>query len=185
MPEPTLHPNLAKIAAAYDDIIDRMNRHMLSHTAARSQIAQLEARDDDGTRWSIDPTSGAWVRKTAFGDLEFDATPPTFGYATADAFDLTPNDRAFNPADRLTFQAVSNEAPHPGSLLGATRRLPPAERAQDRPRKAGLSMRTKVIASALAIVAGVVIAVNLTSGDDTDPVAPGDVPASVVEPATP
>ena len=71
-----LHPNLARIAAAYDSILEQMERQQITVPGARAKIAQLEARDDQGVIWSIDPDSGAFVRKTAFGDMEFD-TPPS------------------------------------------------------------------------------------------------------------
>ena len=62
MNEPTLHPNLAKLAAAYDEILDRIARGQVTSVAARAEIAQLEARDDQGVRWNIDPDTGEWVR---------------------------------------------------------------------------------------------------------------------------
>lgn len=160
MPEPTLHPNLAKIAAAYDEIIERLGRGMLTPAVAREHIAQLEARDDEGARWSIDPDTGAWVRKTAFGDTEYDTAPPTHGYATADAFDLTPNAAGFNPADRLTHQAVADHAAHPGALLGATRRLAPQPQGH-----AGIAARVRAVrprtVALLALTLVVVIAVAI------------------------
>ena len=69
MNEPTLHPNLAKLAAAYDEILDRIARGQVTSVAARAEIAQLEARDDQGVRWNIDPDTGEWVRKTALGEV--------------------------------------------------------------------------------------------------------------------
>ena len=86
MTEPDLHPNLARLAVAYDDIVLRHSRGQLSAADARTEIAQLEARDDAGIRWSLDPETGQWLRRTASGDLVFDPNPPTYGYRTADAF---------------------------------------------------------------------------------------------------
>lgn len=182
MPEPTLHPNLAKIAAAYDDIIERSSRRQITPSQARSLIAQLEARDDDGVRWSIDPDSGQWVRKTAFGDAEFDAAPPTSGYRTFDAHDLDPNSSAFNPADRLTFQAVSEAPPHPGSLLGATRRLE-AEPAPTRSLTGLLRDRRALL---VALVGVVVVAVAMWAARPDARQAPAPVtPTNVLAPVVP
>lgn len=85
LPPGSLHPNLARIAAAYDHIIEQMANRLLTPVQARAQIEQLEARDDQGIRWSIDADSGRFVRKTLMGDTHFD-TPPTSGYQTDDAY---------------------------------------------------------------------------------------------------
>lgn len=185
MPEPTLHPNLAKIAASYDEIIDRLNRRTITPATAREQIAQLEARDDDGIRWSIDPGSGAWTRKTVFGDVEFDTAPPTFGYATPDAFDLTPNAQAFNPAQRLTHQAVSEQPAHPGSLYGATRRLAPAPPAHPGGLKvlARVPLRTRLIVAVLVAVTVTAAIFAVRAGSATDPMAPAPTATAPAAPA--
>jgi hypothetical protein len=118
----SLHPNLARIAAAYDEICERVARRQITPEEARAEIAQLEARDDEGVRWSLHPDTGTWVRRTAFGDLEFDAAPPAAGYPTMDAFSFTGdvNPAAFDPTTRVTKYAVE-DTPVPGGLRGATR----------------------------------------------------------------
>jgi len=116
-----LHPNLARIAAAYDRIIDQMEAHQLSVPAAREQIRELEARDDAGVRWSIDPDTGQFMRKTVFGGLEFD-TPPTSGVMTFDAFSFSPQSRDDDPSLRVTYTPVdtpSTAQPQPSSRTRA------------------------------------------------------------------
>ena len=71
-----LHPNLARIAVRYDQIVLEMQAGAVNAEKARQLIYQLEARDDHGVRWSIDPASGQFLRRTAFGELVPD-TPPT------------------------------------------------------------------------------------------------------------
>lgn len=123
MTDPTLHPNLARIAANYDHILEQLARRAIDQTTARSRISQLEARDDEGVRWAIDPDTGRWMRKTTFGDLDYDSAPPAYGYMTPDAHDLSPQSRTYNPGVRLSLAAVDEAALHGTSLVGATRRL--------------------------------------------------------------
>lgn len=128
MSSPSLHPNLAQVAIEYDAIITRFNSGHLTARAAYDAISRLEARDDEGVRWSLDPHSGAWVRKNAFGDLTFDSTPPASGYQTLDAHTATGprDDGTFNPHDHMRLTPVL-EVPDPTSLRGATRLLPNAQ----------------------------------------------------------
>lgn len=175
-----LHPNLAKIAATYDQICERLARGELTPAKARAEIAQLEARDDEGVRWSLHPDTGTWVRKTAFGDVEFDASPPTHGFAGFDAFDLSPNTTAFNPRDRLTYQRVVDSQPSPGSLYGATRHASPTPSPREMaPRRArGLAVKA---AAAVAVVLAAFLAVKAATGEQDDG-APTPTP-QVVQPA--
>lgn len=117
----SLHPNLARLAAEYDMICEQVTIGVLTPAAGRERIEQLEARDDDGVRWSIDATSGQWFRKTAFGDAHYDTTPPTYGYPSLTAHDLTSTPTVANPQDRVLFAHVDeNQLPQTG-LKGATR----------------------------------------------------------------
>jgi hypothetical protein len=176
--ESTLHPNLARLAAAYDQILDQMAAGQLKPAEARARIHQLEARDDEGIRWSIDPDSGEWVRKTAMGDLEYDDNPPTHGVRTPDAFDYTLDPQAYNPNSQLQFTTVDeglNTAPL--GLAGATRSLKPAgspgtagRLAALPARFAQLPQRTKVIGTA-ALVLVMALGFNACSDD-----APEDTP---------
>lgn len=113
-----LHPNLARIAAAYDIVLEEMGQRRLTPQQARDKIAALEARDDNGTRWCIDADTGRWVRYAADGTHVFD-TPPSFGYATHDAFAYTHPDpfsitygdgpRAEDPNARLELFSVQHD----------------------------------------------------------------------------
>lgn len=126
MTEPTLHPNLASLASSYDEILRELAAGRINTAQARSAIAQLQARDDQGIRWSIDPDTGAWVRVTALGDLEFDDSPPASGYRTADAFDFGAHPAAFNPNDQVHLTSADPGLNRPPTALaGATRRVKP------------------------------------------------------------
>lgn len=178
-----LHPNLARIAAVYDGILDQLEHKQLTVPAARAKIAQLEARDDQGTIWSIDPDSGAFVRKTAFGDMEFD-TPPSFGVRTEDAFDYSTNPLVTNPNHRLSHTEVTQMLTPPTSLAGATQRMGP-----QRPSMAPGGVLDRIVelpmavkgAAAAGLVAILAIGFATLGGDDKDPSpAPGP---SVTAPA--
>lgn len=118
-----LHPNLARIAAAYDDVVARASRGELSAAQARSEVSRLVAKDDEGVDWSIDASTGLWMRRKFNGELVFD-TPPTYGLATPTAYDLSrvPNGTV-NPDVNIVFHEVDETLLlPPSSLRGATRR---------------------------------------------------------------
>lgn len=102
---PVLHPNLAAMAASYDLVIAEMEARRLTPAAARARIGALEARDDQGVRWSIDPDTGQFLRKTAFGDVEFD-TPPSSGVMTATGFTYSSTSRDDDPRLRMNVFAA-------------------------------------------------------------------------------
>lgn len=108
MDETTLHPNLAKSAAAYDELHERLERGQVSSSAAIKEAAELIARDDEGVRWRIDPTVGGWTRETLDGAWVVD-TPPSYGLATTTPHDLTPNSRAFHPERYVELGGVDEE----------------------------------------------------------------------------
>jgi hypothetical protein len=117
-----LHPNLARLAAAYDEIFTRWSRGQIDAAIARQEIAALVARDDDGILWSIDPESGEWLRRTITGEL-VPGTPPTYGLATPTPHDLSHNTAAFNPDTSIHMQPVEDELLYaPSTLAGSTRR---------------------------------------------------------------
>jgi hypothetical protein len=118
-----LHPNLARLAAVYDDIIERLGRRELNNTQARAEMLTLIARDDNGTQWRISPTDGTWQYQTRFGDWVA-GTPASYGYATPTAFDVSRGSTAVNPDKRISFQAIDESLLHaPDALAGATRRI--------------------------------------------------------------
>jgi len=117
-----LHPNLAKLAAAYDDIFLRWTRGQIDAAEARMEILALQARDDDGILWSIDPESGAWLRRTLHGEL-VPGTPPSYGLATPTPHDLSNNQKAFDPNNAVQMRKVEDELLYsPSALSGSTRR---------------------------------------------------------------
>lgn len=123
MSEESLHPNLARLAAAYDQVLEQLNAGLITSSQARAKIEALEARDDQGVRWSIDPNTGDFVRRTAFGELEF-GTPPGFGVSTPDAFSVSDPDRDDNPNLRLSVSQVGT-FDAPAGMAGATRSASP------------------------------------------------------------
>lgn len=127
MSQQSLHPNLARIAAVYDDIVLRFSRGELNAADARGQILALMARDDNGTMWSIDPDTAGWRYQTLQGRLE-PGEPPMSGLATPTAFDLTRDSRTNNPDSQISFYEVDEDLMHPPtSLVGSTRRRPTAK----------------------------------------------------------
>lgn len=111
-----LHPNLARAAAGYDDVLRRLAAGRITEREAHTEISHLEARDDTGIRWQIDPKTGNWLRKTAFGQLVADPTPPTMGVATATPFDYIPaGSTMFNPDTVLVSETV--DAGRPGAAV--------------------------------------------------------------------
>jgi hypothetical protein len=177
-----LHPNLARLAAAYDEIIERFSNRQLSPTQARSEIMRLIARDDNGVQWSIDPDSGEWRYRNFKGDLVV-SDPPAYGFATQTAHDFSRNPNAFNPDSRVDFQEVDESLLYaPTSLAGSTRR-PREDSAKSL--LAGSRSKALLALAALAVVVGGFLAVsNLTDEEPADPAAPsapvetpGEVPA--------
>ncbi len=117
-----LHPNLARLAAAYDEIVERYASSRIDAVQARMEVSALVARDDEGILWSINPDTGEWLRRTITGELVV-SKPPTYGLATPTPHDVSGNDEAFNPDTRIGFARVDDELLYaPNLLAGATRR---------------------------------------------------------------
>ena len=72
------HPNLARMAGADDEIVARRARGEMSPGQAQREVEALVARDDNGIRWSISPTTGRWQYRALNGELE-NADPPSSG----------------------------------------------------------------------------------------------------------
>jgi len=117
-----LHPNLARLAASYDMIFERFSSGSIDVKQAKSEIAALSARDDQGVIWSIDPDSGKWLRLTRSGQTIEDE-PPTYGLATATPFELS-GSGAPDPDSRLEMGVVNeNLSRAPGQYTGMTRQV--------------------------------------------------------------
>ncbi len=119
----SLHPNLARISAAYDEIFGRWAAGLIDAQEAETEITALVARDDEGILWSIDPSSGAWLRRTVSGAL-VRSEPPSFGFATPTPHDMAHSD-VFNPDSLVDMIEVADDlVVSPTALAGATRRVP-------------------------------------------------------------
>lgn len=118
-----LHPNLAKLAANYDEIIERYANGTLGAVAAQREIAALVARDDEGILWSIDPTTGDWLRKTRSGEL-VPGEPPAYGLETATPHDISGARRNYLSEERVHLLEVDDELLYsPSRFAGSTRNL--------------------------------------------------------------
>jgi hypothetical protein len=160
-----LHPNLARLAATYDDIFARWSRGQIDAELARREISALVARDDDGILWSIDPENGEWLRRTITGELVA-GTPPAYGLATPTPHDISQNRGAFNPDLNIHMHKVEDELLYaPSALAGSTRRA----RLEHTPNERSW----KALKIALAVVALIACAWYLSrSNADSPPQAP-------------
>lgn len=165
MDDRPLHPNLARLAAQYDEILRQFSVRQLDPATARNKIRALHARDDEGVVWSIDADTGAWMRRTRTGDW-VEGTPPTSGLATPTAHDFSRDPSLFNPDSRIVFCETSDV---PNGLAGSTR----VTEAREAPRDAR-TLRTRI-----AVVLGVVVlaGVGLTVCGD----GPADEAPTVTE----
>ena len=114
-----LHPNLARIAAEYDQIVSSYQQGQIAAHQAAAKIAALAAKDDAGVEWSIDPVSGTWRYRTIDGRF-LEAEPPAWGLSAATPQDLGTRGRPDQDV-RITFHEV-DESKFRGSLHGSTRR---------------------------------------------------------------
>lgn len=146
-----LHPNLARIAAAYDNVVERYASGVLTAAQAKAELNSLQARDDQGVVWAIDPHTGDWRRRTRAGDWVLDR-PPAYGLATPTAHDLSNATGTFNPDSRILRSLVDESAlAANGNLAGATRRHL-AGAAQ--PASSGPGMRASAAVAVVAVLAG-------------------------------
>ena len=127
MPSP-LHPNLARLAAAYDVIVEDHRCGRITSREARGRISALVGRDDTGLLWTINPDTGKWSFRNLRGDL-VEADPPRFGIASPTPAELGAGS-GVDLDQRLTFFEVDPEPfrlpPVPGTqpvsrLRGAAR----------------------------------------------------------------
>jgi len=112
-----LHPNLARIAAAYDDVMTDFRAGRITPAEARRRVLTLIARDDNGLEWSIDPDTGGWQYRNQFGEMA-SANPPAYGVAG-----FTPGDlgggRRDDPRVRL-YEVDQDALRSEGQLRGST-----------------------------------------------------------------
>lgn len=112
----SLHPNLAKIALRYDEIIEAYQRKEFDEQGAYQLLANLNARDDNGVLWRINAVSGSWEFKQ-FNGLWSQGEPPIFGFegATIDDFNSVDSLR------KIDMFEVDQENLYPSDqLLGST-----------------------------------------------------------------
>lgn len=145
----SVHPNLARLDAAYDRIVERYARGELNAEAANAAVAALVARDDEGVLWSKDPSTGGWLRRTIDGRV-VPGVPPCYGYLTPSGHDLNPHPDVFRPDERLSYHPIDETMlVAPGALAGSTRLLPA--------RPAGRAGRQRLAAAALAFAVGAAV----------------------------
>jgi hypothetical protein len=167
--EPTLHPNLARIAAQYDDVLRRFSLRQIDNAAAQAEISALQARDDEGVIWRLDPKDASWLRKARDGSW-IKGEPPRSGLATPTAHDLSRDPRVFNPDSRIRFEEAPQGEPGFG-LQGTTRSLTGTSPAADG--GGAMSRTAKQVAAGVAGLALAVAALLLFTGNDE----PVEVPA--------
>ena len=154
--ERSLHPNLARVAAEYDEVLLAFQQGRIAPNEARRRIMALVARDDNGLEWSIDVETGKWRYRTHFGSFAL-GDPPAYGVLAPTPHDLGSGTRLPSD-DRVALQQVDMIAlTSEGSLTGSTL-LPPIGDV----RPAAPSRRAMI--AALAVVVGVVMIVVLAVG---------------------
>lgn len=145
-----LNPNLARIAAAYDDVMAAYRAGQLGPQEARRRVLALVARDDTGLEWSINPDTGRWQYRSQFGEY-VPAEPPSYGVAQFTPADLgagRPDD------DRVNLIEVDQRAlVSPGQLRGQTLLVSD----HDHPSVRGRRGRRAVVEAVLAVLVVVVV----------------------------
>lgn len=184
-----LHPDLARIAAMYDDIVDRFGRHLITPEQARAAILELIARDDQGVRWRLNPQDGSWYRETQAGWVP--AVPPTSGVRTVAPTDVSPS--GAHPSRNVLTETVVGAEPvmEPGMTMwrGDTN-----THSQVTPNSAGGLSRFESFspvefakANPRAVVIGIVTLMIVAfifqfTGDDSPSAPPGSGGTELVDP---
>lgn len=116
-----LHPNLAQLAASYDDICSQVEMSLMSPADARSAILALVTRDDAGVQWCISPDDGQWYRRTRTGEMVMDS-PPRSGIQTPSGWDVSSSTESLgDPRHRVHTREVDPlEHRSPTDLAGST-----------------------------------------------------------------
>ena len=166
----TLHPNLARIAVAYQDLVQAYASGLVDANRASVLMRELVARDDEGVQWSINPRDGGWLRCTVWGEW-VSANPPQHGFATLSAWELS----GTKGADQALMYASVDAAPVVG-YKGLT-----AEKAQ-RVREKKQSERPRWVYPLMVLGAiGFILVIWLGKMDDGKSVSNGStIPASAV-----
>lgn len=151
-----LHPNLARMAAAYDDIMERFARNQITKEDARYRISNLVSRDDQGVQWCISPDDGQWYRQTVGGRLVKD-TPPQAGVGTYSGWELSGGgDPLSDPRLRVVDNKVDPRSlTDPHTLAGSTSRVVRGE--ADDNNRASKNIWWFIVFSLFAIIAVVAI----------------------------
>lgn len=115
-----LHPNLARIASSYDQVMHEYRAGRLSPAEARRRTLTLVARDDNGLEWSINPDTGSWRYRNQFGDM-VSANPPAYGVAA-----FTPTDLGGGTGDdpRVRLYEIDQDALQNTNQLRGSTALP-------------------------------------------------------------
>lgn len=153
-----LHPNLARLAKKYDMIVADWAAARIDSATAKAQLRRLQARDDQGVVWTINPDDGKWYRVTMDGRL-VEAVPPRSGVASLSPFDVSIPNGHYNPDNEI--MRVSVDAP---SYLSGRVTAPPRV-ASDEPKRSPRMLLAGVCV-ALAIVFGM-LAVSADDGQTT------------------
>ena len=166
----TLHPNLARIAVAYQDLVQAYASGLVDANRASVLMRELVGRDDEGTQWTINPRDGGWLRCTVWGEW-VSASPPQSGFATLSAWELS----GTKGADQALMYASVDAAPVVG-YKGLT-----AEKAQ-RARSEKQSERPRWVYPVMVLGAiGFLLVILLGRMDDGTGVTNGStIPASAV-----
>lgn len=179
-----LHPNLARVAASYAEIVEQFARAELTAPEANRRVSELVARDDNGLRWAINPTDGSWMYQSAVGEWK-PGDPPTSGVATLTPHDITNHTVAggrtgvANPDDLIDFTRATPEMGSDG-LVGATYKQ--AAKLESRNNKTPSKLSKKTLMALVAIAAVVVGVLYMSmSGSDEAPDQPE--PAQDLAPA--
>lgn len=158
MEERPLHPNLARVAASYDEVMLAHAEHRIDDRTALERALALVARDDNGVRWRLNPATGSWERQARSGEWVA-AAPPVYGLATPTPHDFSPS-AALHPARaRVELNAVDEGVLYSDFSLAGSTRLD-AEEESPRPP----APRRGLLIVALVLVAVVVVALASALG---------------------
>jgi hypothetical protein len=102
-----LHPNLARLAAAYDEILERHQQGRITPRQAKGEVSALVGRDDSGLVWMINPVTGRWCYRNLRGEL-VEAEPPRYGVPSVTPAELGAGQQG-NLDQRVTFFDVAPE----------------------------------------------------------------------------